>query len=150
MMSGDKTILKRQYESMKAWVDWIDRLNGDDHQWRRVFHYGDWVALDYPLLKEDTCLGGTDEGYIADVSWADSALTVAKTAEVLGYKEDAEKYRAMNKRMEIPTGFDFIKEEDIPQMITWALAETNPFYPVPVIYDRRRCESVIRRIISEA
>lgn len=106
MMSGDKTILKRQYESMKAWVDWIDRLNGDDHQWRRVFHYGDWVALDYPLLKEDTCLGGTDEGYIADVSWADSALTVAKTAEVLGYKEDAEKYRAMNKRI-----LDDVKKE---------------------------------------
>ena len=45
---------------------------------------------------------------------------------------------------------NFIKEEDIPQMITWALAETNPFYPVPVIYDRKRCEAVIRRIISEA
>lgn len=58
--------------------------------------------------------------------------------------------RAMNKRMEIPTGFDFIKEEDIPQMITWALAETNPFYPVPVIYDRQHCEKVIRRIINEA
>ena len=58
--------------------------------------------------------------------------------------------RAMNRRMEIPTGFDFIREEDIPQMITWALAETNPFYPVPVVYDRKHCEEVIRRIISEA
>ncbi len=58
--------------------------------------------------------------------------------------------RAMNQRMEIPTGFDFIKEEDIPQMITWALAESNPFYPVPVVYDRAHCEKVIRRIINEA
>ena len=57
--------------------------------------------------------------------------------------------RAMNRRMEIPTGFDFIREEDIPQMITWALAECNPFYPVPVIYDRKRCEKVIRRVIRE-
>ena len=56
----------------------------------------------------------------------------------------------MNRRMEIPTGFDFIREEDIPQIITWALAETNPFYPVPVIYDRQQCEKVIRRIINEA
>lgn len=56
----------------------------------------------------------------------------------------------MNRRMEIPTGFDFIREEDIPQIITWALAETNPFYPVPVIYDRQHCEKVIRRIINEA
>ncbi len=58
--------------------------------------------------------------------------------------------RAMNRRMEIPTGFDFIREEDIPQMITWALAEANPVYPVPVVYDRARCEKVIRRIIAEA
>ncbi|MFR5782864.1 MAG: iron-containing alcohol dehydrogenase, partial [Oscillospiraceae bacterium] len=40
--------------------------------------------------------------------------------------------RAMNRRMGIPTGFDFIKEEDIPQMVKWALAEANPVYPVPV------------------
>ena len=58
--------------------------------------------------------------------------------------------RAMNQRMEIPTGFDHIQEKDIPQMITWALKEANPFYPVPVVYDRARCEKVIRRIINEA
>ena len=58
--------------------------------------------------------------------------------------------RAMNARMNIPTGFDHIREEDIPQMITWALAEANPVYPVPVVYDRARCEKVIRRIIDEA
>ena len=58
--------------------------------------------------------------------------------------------RAMNRRMGIPTGFDFIREEDIPQMIQWALAEANPVYPVPVVYDRKRCERVIRRIIAEA
>jgi hypothetical protein len=56
----------------------------------------------------------------------------------------------MNRRMEIPTGFDFIQEKDIPQMIAWALAEANPVYPVPVVYDEKRCEQVIRRIIREA
>ena len=55
----------------------------------------------------------------------------------------------MNKRMGIPTGFDFIKEDDIPQMIKWALAEANPVYPVPVVYNKKRCEKVIRRIIAE-
>ena len=58
--------------------------------------------------------------------------------------------RAMNRRMGLPTGFAFIREEDIPQMVTWALAEANPVYPVPVVYDRKRCERVIRRIIAEA
>ncbi len=85
---------------------------------------------------------------------------LAHLAELTGVKyggSDAEKanafieeIRAMNRRMEIPSGFDFIREEDIPQMIQWALAEANPVYPVPVVYDSARCERVIRRVIAEA
>lgn len=58
--------------------------------------------------------------------------------------------RAMNNRMGIPTGFDHIKEEDIPKMCEWALAEANPVYPVPVVYNTERCTKVIHRIINEA
>ena len=58
--------------------------------------------------------------------------------------------RAMNKRMGIPTGFSFIKDEDIPTMVKYALAEANPVYPVPVVYDKARCTAVIHRIRREA
>ena len=85
---------------------------------------------------------------------------LARLAELTGLKSqgsDEEKarafiaeIRAMNRRMDIPTGFSNIREEDIPQMIRWALAEANPVYPVPVIYDEKRCEHVIRRVIAEA
>ena len=85
---------------------------------------------------------------------------LAHLAELTGVRysgTDAEKaeafireIRAMNRLMEIPSGFDFIQEKDIPQMVTWALAEANPVYPVPVVYSRKRCEAVIRRIIAEA
>ena len=57
---------------------------------------------------------------------------------------------AMNKRMGIPTGFDHIKQEDIPQMVQWALKEANPTYPVPVLYDEKHCTEVIERIIAMA
>ena len=53
---------------------------------------------------------------------------------------------AMNRRMEIPEGFNQIQDEDIPKMIDWALAEANPTYPVPVIYDRAHCRAVIEKI----
>ena len=53
--------------------------------------------------------------------------------------------RAMNARMGIPDHFDFIREEDIPQMAAWASSEANPVYPVPVIYDRARFARVIER-----
>jgi alcohol dehydrogenase class IV len=54
--------------------------------------------------------------------------------------------RGMNERMGIPEGFDFIKDEDIPQMITWALKEANPIYPVPVLFDREHFREVIEKI----
>lgn len=42
----------------------------------------------------------------------------------------------MNDRMQIPRTLDDIREEDIPTMVTYAEAEGNPLYPVPVLWDR--------------
>lgn len=82
---------------------------------------------------------------------------LARLAEITGTRTDgtdedkakafiAEIY-AMNARMGIPRGIEGIKEEDIPQMVDWALAEANPTYPVPVVYTREHCAQVIRRIM---
>jgi ferredoxin len=54
---------------------------------------------------------------------------------------------AMNDRMGIPRGFDCIKSKDIPQMIKWASRESNPLYPVPVIYNKKRFGKVIESLI---
>lgn len=89
---GDRTILKEQYESMASWVDYIRETDGDDHRWRNEFHYGDWLAMDHPVGGETGFLGGTDERFIADVSYAVSAGIVKKAAAILGKTEDAEKY----------------------------------------------------------
>ncbi len=80
---------------------------------------------------------------------------LARLAELSGLpgnstKEKAERFiaeiRAMNSRMNIPSGFDFIEDKDIDQMITWALAEANPIYPVPVVYNYEHCRNVIEKI----
>ena len=80
---------------------------------------------------------------------------LARLAAIVGIKGETEEklaagfiaeIRDMNRRMGIPTGFPFIKEEDIETMIIWALAEANPVYPVPVVYDRERCRRVIEKI----
>ena len=41
----------------------------------------------------------------------------------------------MNAHMEIPTQFDCIRKEDIPEMAKLAEKEGNPLYPVPVLWD---------------
>lgn len=53
---------------------------------------------------------------------------------------------AMNERMGIPKSFDFIRDEDIEQMITWAMKEANPVYPVPQVYTREHFRAVIESI----
>jgi len=84
---------------------------------------------------------------------------LARLAETAGLvteadaKPDAKKARAfidaiyaMNERMGIPKGFDNIKTEDIPRMIKWAAKESNPLYPVPVIYNGKRFGRVIESL----
>lgn len=96
---GDKTILAEQFESMASWVDYITRLDGDDHGWSRHFHYGDWLALDHPDHRPDQCLGGTDVAYISQVYYRNSARIVANAADILGKKAEAEKYGALADRL---------------------------------------------------
>lgn len=58
--------------------------------------------------------------------------------------------RALNMRLGLPTGFDFIRQSDYETIAKWALEETNVNYPVPVLYDKVRLEHVLNRIILEA
>lgn len=85
---------------------------------------------------------------------------LAHLAEITGVQTmgtDAEKahafiaaIRGMNQRMGLPTGFDFIRQEDYDQIIHWALDEANKTYPVPVVYNEERCRHVLNRIVLEA
>ena len=96
MFYGDKAILEEQFTSMKSWVDYIRKVDDEKDGWSSVFHYGDWLALDHPVGKDERMLGGTDEGFIADVYYAVSAGIVAKTAKILGFEEEAEFYKKIS------------------------------------------------------
>lgn len=96
---GDITILKEHYESMKAWLSYIEKTDGDNHGWRKVFHYGDWLALDSPYPGQYQTRGGTDEGFIAEVYYRKSALITAQTAELLGFDKDRIYYENLAERI---------------------------------------------------
>ncbi len=98
---GDKTILAEQFDSMASWVDYITRLDGDDHGWSRHFHYGDWLALDHPDHRPDQCLGGTDVAYISQVYYRSSARIVADAAALLGKTAVAKKYADLADRLTV-------------------------------------------------
>ena len=85
---------------------------------------------------------------------------LAKLADLIGITKEGmsveekgkafiNEIRRMNKAMNIPETFDFIKEEDIPTLVSRALKEGNPGYPVPKIMNRKDCEQVIRSIMPK-
>jgi len=98
--TGDATILKRQYQSMKDWVNWIigrDKASGDRKLWTVGFHFGDWLALDGPVAGG--VMGGTDNGLLASAYYRLSTNIMAKTAKVLGYEEDATYYGTLSEQV---------------------------------------------------
>jgi alpha-L-rhamnosidase len=103
---GDKSILEDQFLSMKSWVDYIRKIDGDNHGWRDVFHYGDWLALDNPIGGLEQVLGATDEEFIANLYYAISAGIVAKAAKVLGFEKEEKEYKKLSEEQ-----FDVVKKE---------------------------------------
>lgn len=93
--------------------------------------------------------------YVLEYFGETAHAKLAKLADIVGItgSDNAEKatkfiaeIKRMNKDMNIPEHFDFIKDEDIPTIVERALKEGNPLYPVPKIMDKADCEAVIRKI----
>ncbi|WP_347231152.1 family 78 glycoside hydrolase catalytic domain [Paenibacillus sp. DMB5] len=90
---GDVRILKQQYPSMKAWVEYIRAQGEHEFLWNTGHHFGDWLGLD---AKENSYIGATPKDLIATAFFAYSTELLAKTAEVTGQQEEAEKYRQLH------------------------------------------------------
>jgi len=93
---GDKRILEEQYESMKAWVEYIRKQGDNEYLWNTGFHYGDWLALD---AKENSYTGATAKDFIATAFYAYSTGLLKKTAEVLHKEDDARRYGELHKKI---------------------------------------------------
>jgi len=104
--TGDPAILAKQYESMKAWVDYIRRQDDGSFLWKTGFHFGDWLSQD--TRDPNETFGGTPKYYIASCFYALSSELTGKAAKVLGYTKDAEFYLELSKKIK-----DAIKKEFI-------------------------------------
>jgi alpha-L-rhamnosidase len=95
--TGDRRVLEEQYESMKAWVGYME-ANAKDHLWNTGFHFGDWLFF----LVDNDCDGRsavTDKYYIAQCFFAHSVEIMVKTAQVLDKKADVERYLSLLKNV---------------------------------------------------
>ena len=106
LVYGDKGLLRNQYPSMKAWVDYIKKKAGNDYIWKGGSKYGDWLFYHPPVNNHPEPDGYTEHDFIATAYYAYSTGILAAAARVLGNTEDEVQYSAIfNKIKEV-----FVKE----------------------------------------
>ncbi|HOO29069.1 MAG TPA: family 78 glycoside hydrolase catalytic domain, partial [Lachnospiraceae bacterium] len=91
LMYGDKTVIENQYESMKAWLGFM-QAHAEDHIWNYKLQFGDWVALD---AEEGSYFGATPTDLTCTAYYAYSTGLFAKMAKAVGKDADAENYQKL-------------------------------------------------------
>jgi len=94
---GDKRILENQYNSMKAWVGYMEKAS-KNYLWNTGFHFGDWLFY-RPFDDNDGRSAVTDKYMIAQCFFANSVQIMINTAKVLGKNDDVTKYTELIKNL---------------------------------------------------
>ncbi|KIH93282.1 alpha-L-rhamnosidase [Sporothrix brasiliensis 5110] len=104
--SGDVEILRKQYPSMKIWVDkGIPR--GDNGLWdQNAWQFGDW--LDPAAPPDDAAAGRTDVIIVADCYLVRVLEAISKISSLLGETEDAHRYSEDAARTKAAFGREYI------------------------------------------
>ena len=94
---GDQRVLRDQYPSMRAWVEYMRGQSKDD-LWNTGFHFGDWLFY-RPFDDNDGRSAVTDKYLIAQCFYAHSTQLLINAADVLGKKDDVAAYSALLKKI---------------------------------------------------
>lgn len=73
---------------------------------------------------------------------ADNSKSDKELAEIV-----IQKIRNMNKNMDIPETIPEIQRKDIPIIVSKALKEANPLYPVPKLMNEEDCSKVVKELL---
>ena len=87
---GNKKLLRRQFDSMKKWVDYITSATTTAYLWTGGSHYGDWLGLDAPV---GSYKGASRDDFIASAFYAYSTSLVINAGRVLD--EDVSEYESL-------------------------------------------------------
>ena len=104
LAGGDLQIIRESFESMRAWVDYVTAVDGEDHGWRRLHHIGDRLALDLPGRNEISEEGATDPAYIADACYLKSVRILSRCASLLAadlFDQQEESFARMTDYLEL-------------------------------------------------
>ena len=98
---GDREVLRRQFPSMRRWVDWAASRLDPNGTWVGDFHLGDWLDPGAPPDRPEEAT--TDRDFIASAYLAFSAGKLARSAALLGEPDLAERYEDLSARVAAAT-----------------------------------------------
>ncbi|HRG83537.1 MAG TPA: family 78 glycoside hydrolase catalytic domain, partial [Chitinophagaceae bacterium] len=116
---SDKRILENQYESMKAWVEYM-RKQSTNNLWNKGSHFGDWLYYSVPD-DNDGRSAITNKYLIAQCFYANSTQLLINAANVLGKKDDVNTYSELLKKVKDA----FLKEYTTPNGATMSNTQTS-------------------------
>lgn len=93
---GNTEVLRRQFESMKAWVGAVLEVAGDSGLWEGTPQLGDW--LDPTAPPEDPGRAKADSDLVSTACLFRCLKLVAETAETIGEESDATHYGELAER----------------------------------------------------
>lgn len=92
---GDTEIIRKQYSSMKGWIDFM-KNNSVDYIWNYKLQFGDWVALD---AEEGSYFGATPNDLTCTAYFAYSTGLFVKMAKIIGRDKDADEYETLYEKV---------------------------------------------------
>lgn len=104
---GDRRLLEEQYESMKAWVEYMHKQGENEYLWIVGFNFGDWLALDAP---SGSYSGATPKDFVATAFYAHSTRILRDAAKVLGKWEDAQYYETLLENIIKAFNYEFVSQ----------------------------------------
>ena len=116
---GDKRILATQYNSMEAWVNYMQSKSRND-LWNSGDHFGDWLF--YTMADDnDGKAAITNKYLIAQCFYAYSTQLLINAATVLNKPEDVATYTALLQRIKTA----FLNEYTTPNGATMSNTQTS-------------------------
>jgi alpha-L-rhamnosidase len=119
LVYGDKRILENQYNSMKAWVGYMQSQSTND-LWNKGGHFGDWLF--YTMADDnDGKAAITNKYLIAQCFYAYSTQLLINAANELGKSDDVTIYTALLQKIKTA----FLKEYTTPNGATMSNTQTS-------------------------
>lgn len=117
---GDLQVLRRQYASLKRWMDYNEQLYPVGIR-RDAPQYGDWLSLDERPFAEtkaefDWLVAGhstTPYDVFATSYWVHGTALMAKISRALGEEADAQHYEALHESVRAAFVREFVDEQGV-------------------------------------